>query len=86
MVMVIVVAAVLMSVYIYNHPTSSASLFFMEVSTLIIYNINAVKEPHWYYHFSSDHALHLIHVISYCFIHFLVLISHLSDDPPTGQS
>lgn len=46
MVMVIVVAAVLMSVYIYNHPTSSASLFFMEVSTLIIY-ITALREPHW---------------------------------------
>lgn len=32
MVMVIMAAAVLMSVYMYNHPTSSASLFFMEVS------------------------------------------------------
>ncbi|KAM3604931.1 uncharacterized protein V6R79_018182 [Siganus canaliculatus] len=30
MVMVIMAAAVLMSVYMYNHPTSSASLFFME--------------------------------------------------------
>lgn len=35
MVMAIMVAAVLMSVYIYNRPTSSVSLFFMEVSELI---------------------------------------------------
>lgn len=32
MVMVIMGAAVLVSVYVYNHPTSSVSLFFMEVS------------------------------------------------------
>lgn len=35
MVMAIMVAAVIMSVYIYNRPTSSVSLFFMEVSELI---------------------------------------------------
>lgn len=37
MAMVIMGAAVLTSVYMYNHPTSSASLFFMEVSDLFIH-------------------------------------------------
>lgn len=32
MTVVIMAAAVLLSVYVYNHPTSSVSLFFMEVS------------------------------------------------------
>lgn len=77
MVMVIVVAAVLMSVYIYNHPTSSASLFFMEVSTLIIYNINAVTEPHWSYHFFSDHAPSSPHAC-----HFLLFYSLLCPHLP----
>lgn len=39
MAMVILVAAGSVSVYMYNHPTSSVSLFFMEVSVHVISNI-----------------------------------------------
>lgn len=37
MAMVILVAAGSVSVYLYNHPTSSVSLFFMEVSVQVIF-------------------------------------------------
>lgn len=39
MAMVILVAAGSVSVYMYNHPTSSVSLFFMEVSVQVISSI-----------------------------------------------
>ena len=34
MVMVVMVAGVLVTVYVYHHPTSAASLFFIEVSAV----------------------------------------------------
>lgn len=43
MAVLILVAAAGIFVYMYNHPTSSVSLFFMEVSVHIVYNFNILR-------------------------------------------
>lgn len=43
MAVLILVAAAGISVYMYNHPTSSVSLFFMEVSVHVVCNLNILR-------------------------------------------
>lgn len=64
MMMVVMAAAVLLSVYMYNHPTSNASLFFMEVSDSKNTRTFLLKRPCLYFYVLA-HYQHIARILNF---------------------